>query len=205
MFSRFRTRSSRKNTFGLTICLRAKASSCRVTSAARAAAFPTSSMSARILWSGGRLARAKSVCPMMAVSRLLKSWATPPARMPTASIFCECRSCSSSMRLSVTSRMNACSLPSSSRFVLISAGNRVPSRRSSSQLDIVARPGRKARSCATASARFSEATKSEKKRSISQPRLLTSMQRPVSSAITIPSEACSTSMRYWVSVLRRAS
>ena len=33
--------------------------------------------------------------PLMAVSRLLKSWATPPASRPTASIFCACRSCSS--------------------------------------------------------------------------------------------------------------
>jgi hypothetical protein len=32
----------------------------------------------------------------MTVSRLLKSWATPPARRPIASIFCACRSCSSS-------------------------------------------------------------------------------------------------------------
>ena len=32
---------------------------------------------------------------MMAVSRLLKSWATPPASRPIASIFCACRSCSS--------------------------------------------------------------------------------------------------------------
>ena len=28
----------------------------------------------------------------MTVSRLLKSWATPPASWPTASIFCACRS-----------------------------------------------------------------------------------------------------------------
>ena len=28
----------------------------------------------------------------MTVSRLLKSWATPPASRPTASIFCACRS-----------------------------------------------------------------------------------------------------------------
>ena len=35
---------------------------------------------------------------MIAVSRLLKSCAMPPARRPTASIFCEWRSCSSSMQ-----------------------------------------------------------------------------------------------------------
>ena len=40
---------------------------------------------------------------MITVSRLLKSWATPPASRPTASIFCACRSCSSSWRCSVMS------------------------------------------------------------------------------------------------------
>ena len=34
-------------------------------------------------------------CPMMMPSKLLKSCATPPARLPIASIFCACRSCSS--------------------------------------------------------------------------------------------------------------
>ena len=33
---------------------------------------------------------------MMTVSRLLKSWATPPASWPNASIFCDWRSCASS-------------------------------------------------------------------------------------------------------------
>src|SRR5688572_31865194 len=36
---------------------------------------------------------------------LLKSWATPPARRPTASIFCDWRSCSSRRLRSVTSRV----------------------------------------------------------------------------------------------------
>ncbi|HEX7243361.1 MAG TPA: hypothetical protein VF263_23965 [Longimicrobiaceae bacterium] len=36
--------------------------------------------------------------PEMAVSMLLKSWATPPASRPTASIRCACRSCSSLAR-----------------------------------------------------------------------------------------------------------
>src|SRR5690349_13566358 len=40
----------------------------------------------------------------MTVSRLLKSWATPPASRPTASIFWACRSCSSSRSRSVMSR-----------------------------------------------------------------------------------------------------
>ena len=33
-----------------------------------------------------------SSVPMMGVSRLLKSWATPPASLPMASSFCDCRS-----------------------------------------------------------------------------------------------------------------
>ena len=40
----------------------------------------------------------------MAVSRLLKSCATPPASRPTASIFADCRSCASSAFRSVMSR-----------------------------------------------------------------------------------------------------
>ena len=41
---------------------------------------------------------------MIAVSRLLKSWAMPPASRPIASIFWAWRSCASSRRRSVTSR-----------------------------------------------------------------------------------------------------
>ena len=41
--------------------------------------------------------------PIMAVSMLLKSWATPPASCPTASIFCDCLSCSSSLWRSCSS------------------------------------------------------------------------------------------------------
>ena len=37
---------------------------------------------------------------MITMSRLLKSWAMPPASRPTASIFCDWRSCSSSRRRS---------------------------------------------------------------------------------------------------------
>ena len=41
---------------------------------------------------------------MITASRLLKSWAIPPASRPTASIFCDWRSWSSSRRASVMSR-----------------------------------------------------------------------------------------------------
>ena len=43
--------------------------------------------------------------PMMTVSILLKSWATPPVNWPTASIFWACRICVSAAILSVRSRM----------------------------------------------------------------------------------------------------
>jgi hypothetical protein len=41
--------------------------------------------------------------PMIGVSRLLKSWAMPPVRRPTASIFCAWRSASSALSRSPTS------------------------------------------------------------------------------------------------------
>ena len=44
----------------------------------------------------GGSSRPRLTYPMMAVSMLLKSWATPPASWPMASIFCDWRSCSSS-------------------------------------------------------------------------------------------------------------
>ena len=40
----------------------------------------------------GRLIDANCVCPIMAVRRLLKSCATPPANWPIASSFCDCLS-----------------------------------------------------------------------------------------------------------------
>ena len=43
---------------------------------------------------------------MMLIRMLLKSCATPPARRPIASSFCDWRSCSSSGRRSVMSRTN---------------------------------------------------------------------------------------------------
>ncbi len=46
----------------------------------------------------------RKALPRMPVNRLLKSWAIPPARTPIASIFCDCRSCSSRFLRSVMSR-----------------------------------------------------------------------------------------------------
>ena len=45
--------------------------------------------------------------PIITCNILLKSWATPPASCPTASIFCACRSCSSRLRFSVISSFMA--------------------------------------------------------------------------------------------------
>ena len=52
---------------------------------------------------------------MIAVSRLLKSCAMPPARRPTASIFCEWRSCSSSSSRLVIASSRSAMIAASSR------------------------------------------------------------------------------------------
>src|SRR5438093_954890 len=59
----------------------------------------------------------------MAVVRLLKSWATPPASRPMASIFCAWLSCASRSFRSVRSRtfMTIVSFPSASRRLLATA------------------------------------------------------------------------------------
>jgi len=49
---------------------------------------------------------------------LLKSWAIPPARVPMASIFCDCRNCSSNFTRSVTSLATAYSPTTSSLLSL---------------------------------------------------------------------------------------
>ena len=67
------------------------ARSCRVSEAARSVALRISAMSLRRASLGSRLRASRSVKPRIAVSRLLKSCATPPASWPTASIFCAWR------------------------------------------------------------------------------------------------------------------
>ena len=83
---------------GLEHLLRLNASSCRVSRAARSRRVVrsprASSRTARRV--GQRVEREARVPAVMTVSRLLKSCATPPASWPTASIFCDCRSCASS-------------------------------------------------------------------------------------------------------------
>src|ERR1700733_12291648 len=90
-------------TFSSSNCLRLKASNRRVSVAARSAACW---IECTLSCSGPSLSNSSSntsVYPLITISRLLKSCATPPASLPTASIFCAWRSCSSSCRRSVMS------------------------------------------------------------------------------------------------------
>ena len=103
MLLRSSTTALRSSTRGSSICWRLNSSSCRVSVPAR---WPAPWISARRPRTGspaGMPPSSTSLYPMMTVSRLLKSWATPPASWPTASIFWACRNCSSSRRRSVTS------------------------------------------------------------------------------------------------------
>ena len=94
------TRAFRSTTCGSSTCLRLKARSWRTRRAARSAAPMTCCTFRRRGSSASRPRRSSSPCPMMTMSRLLKSWAMPPASRPTASIFWDWRSCSSSRRRS---------------------------------------------------------------------------------------------------------
>ena len=91
-------RSSKR---GCKTCMRLNASNWRVMDAARLDAFCICSALRRCIGSPGSYSSKSSAFPRITVNRLLKSCATPPARRPTASILCACRSrCSSSWRSS---------------------------------------------------------------------------------------------------------
>ena len=79
--------SWRLMTVGRSVCLREKASSWRTRAAARLA-FWRICIRSPCSWSATswRIS-SRSQWPLIAVSRLLKSWATPPASWPTACIF----------------------------------------------------------------------------------------------------------------------
>ena len=84
---------------------RPKPSSWRVRCMARSAAFRISSASDRRGSSPvSSAASRKSLKPMMIIIMLLRSWATPPANRPTASIFCAWRTCCSASIRWVMSR-----------------------------------------------------------------------------------------------------
>ena len=84
--------------------VRLKARSWWVSRVARSAAFRISTTSARRGSLVSRSVRRNSVLAPITVSRLLKSCAMPPASCPTASIFCDCRSCSSARRSAAAAR-----------------------------------------------------------------------------------------------------
>jgi len=68
-------------------CMRLKASSCRVRAVARRRNVQSVRFAPRgSVWNNEP--SRSSVCPLMTISKLLKSCATPPASLPTASIFC---------------------------------------------------------------------------------------------------------------------
>ena len=89
---------------GATVCFRAKASSCRVSSARPP---PDSPDLLDLLAAGGRLPTglqgASSALPRMTWSMLLNSWATPPASMPMDSSLCDWASWPRRLSRSVTS------------------------------------------------------------------------------------------------------
>ena len=87
------------STSGRTIFLRANASSCCVSAAPRFAASIAPARYSAAGDSGPASISASSMNPIIDVSRLLKSCATPPASLPMLSTFCDWRSCSSSCAL----------------------------------------------------------------------------------------------------------
>ena len=93
----------RSSTFGVSICFRLNARSCRVSEVARSAAAEISFAGPRSAGSGPSRSNRNSEYPEITISRLLKSCAIPPASRPIASIFCDCRNCCSRARRSVTS------------------------------------------------------------------------------------------------------
>ena len=95
---------------GSMVCFREKASSCRVSSVERCTARRMSCKSSCWGCAGGS-ARVSMVAQCrMIVSWLLKSWATPPASRPIASIRAASRFCASSVTSWVTSRLTATKL-----------------------------------------------------------------------------------------------
>ncbi len=83
---------------------REKVSNCAVRSLARMAAFSVLSSMALAFSGSSRHWRAMLMLPRIPTSKLLKSWAIPPARTPTDSSFLTLKSSSSVRFSSVTSR-----------------------------------------------------------------------------------------------------
>ena len=92
------TRSGMATATGLRFCRRAKASMRWVRMAPRWAACTALATSGAILGSSPMRRCTSSRLPSTAVSRLLKSCATPPVSWPIASIFCDWKSASRASR-----------------------------------------------------------------------------------------------------------
>ena len=82
-------RSATSIACGLTLCRRAKVSSWRVSAAPRWAAVSIAEQRALRLGSSSAPFFSMWMLPLMIISRLLKSCATPPVSWPSASIFCD--------------------------------------------------------------------------------------------------------------------
>jgi hypothetical protein len=80
------------STTGSVTCLRENASSWRVSEVARTTAASISSTRSRSAWSFAIVSASRPLHDEITASRLLKSWATPPASSPSDSIFCAWRS-----------------------------------------------------------------------------------------------------------------
>ena len=100
---------------------RAKASSLCVIVAARSAPFTASRRRVRRGLSSGRPRSTRSRLSSTTLSRLLKSWATPPVSWPIASIFWLWRSASSARSRSALAAFRAASASSRSRMRASSA------------------------------------------------------------------------------------
>ena len=136
-----RTSRARSTGSGRSSWRRAKASMRWVSAAPRSAPCTALSRRRSRRGSSGRRLRISSRLPSTAISRLLKSWATPPVSWPTASIFwawarapCAWARASWARRRSVMSRVTLAKptcTPSPSRIGSMTtlAQNRVPSRR----------------------------------------------------------------------------
>ena len=108
-------RALRSSSLGWRICLRLKASNCRVNEAAFSDALRISlgclcNPSVKL-----RLFSSTCACPWITSSKLLKLWATPPASRPTASILSAWRSSSSTRSRSAISFFNCSSTAVTSR------------------------------------------------------------------------------------------
>ena len=113
--------SCRLMTVGRSVCLREKARSCRTSAAARLAFWRICIRSPCSTSATSWRMSSRSQWPLMAVRRLLKSCATPPASWPTACIFWLCTNCASSVLSSVASETTARSEEAPSSTVRVKA------------------------------------------------------------------------------------